>query len=78
MPYALIGIMGLLSLLSVKVPDGMSPWFFYGTSTLAALVLTGLIVLVLTAKNIEKVVYVIGFVGVGLLLTLAISIMPTH
>lgn len=78
MSHIVIALVGLLSLLSVKVPEGMSPWFFYGTSTLAALVLTGLIILVLTAKNIDKVVYVLGFVGVGLLLTLAISIMPTH
>jgi len=78
MPYAMIGLLGVLSLLSVKVPEGTDPLFFYGVSALVASVLAGFILFIIEHKNADKVVYVMGFVGVGLLLTLAVSIMPTH
>lgn len=76
MPYILIAVVGLLNLLSVKVPEGMDPLFFFGTAALAAIVVTGLIIFILTSKHTDRIMYAMGFVGVGLLLTLAISIMP--
>lgn len=78
MPYLLIAVMGLFSLMSVKVPPGTDPVVFYGVSSAVAMLLTGGLMYIATSKNVIKITYILGFVGVGLLLTLAISIMPTH
>lgn len=74
MEWVIIGLLGFLSLLSVKVPEGTTPFVFYGVSTAVAFAIAGVIVLVLKTKSEEAVKWMVGLVLFAMLIAMAVSI----
>lgn len=74
MEWVVIGLLGFLSLLSVKVPEGVNPFAFYAVSTIIAAVIAGVVVLALRCKSEETVKWMVGSVLFVLLIVMAVSI----
>jgi hypothetical protein len=74
MQYALLAILGVFSLLAVKVPEGTSPWVFYPVSFLVAGGLITLTFLFIRGKRPEIYIGIAGSILLVVLLGGAVAI----
>lgn len=74
MQYALLAILGIFSLLAVKVPEGVSPYVFYPVSMLIAAGLITLVFLFIRTKRPQFYPAIIGSILLAMLLGGAVTI----
>lgn len=75
MQYALLALLGVFSLLAVKVPEGVSPFVFYPVSFLVAAGLITLAFLLIRGKRPEIYIGILGSILLVILLGGAVTIL---